>query len=981
VEPVDFLVQHGHRFGVTNPTTELALTRTESDALGHRHTTYAQVHKGIRVFSGVLKVHQNAMGQIVAANGDFYPIAPKLGTTPTLTAAEAGSVAAATLAGAKPATERSELVIVDPGWYGDPPLGARLAYHIVLTDAAVGVCEAFFVEAHDGSILDRWELTRSAIDRSVHDAGGTAELPGPLARGEGDPRVADADVNAAYDYLGDTYDYYWRAFGRDGIDDEGMTIVATVNSTALSCPNSGWSFTLLQTAFCQGTVTDDLVAHEMTHGVTQFSANLLYQNQSGQLNESFSDVFGELVDLFNGDVADVGAPGGPPYWPTHPTGPGTDTPNKPRVTCSPKPEYADGVRWLIGEDGNTSAPFDGAFRDMWDPTCLGHPDRANSPLQTCDLSDHGGVHSGCGIPNHAFAMLTDGKTFNGHTVNGIGPIKAAAVWYRALTIYLTVAADFQDAYAAFNQAAADLIGTFPDDPRTGEPSDSLFTTADAAEVDEALLAVEMNTPGACGATVPVLDSTPPLLCPSHVPLFADDFEAGSNGWTVSNSAPPTPFNWVQTTDPLPFVRPGVAWFCADPNIGDCSTNGTPEQGSHALTSPEIVMPADVNLPALTFAHYIETEYRWDGGDVAIRVNGGPWEIVPRVAFRHNPYNTTLYPASVGNTNPFAGRVSFSGAGGEWGTSLIDLGPFVTGGDTLQVRFDFGKDWCYGITGWFIDDFEVHHCPADGDCNSNGVADEIDLAQGEHQDCIVRHPPNHASGNPSDLDDGGLGATAMADNFLLLRRQAFESIRLWGGYYPDSLAPTDHFTVIFHEDLGALPGPVVASRSDVPSTRAPTGGILAGISIDEWAFELTFNNPVVLESGTYFVEILNDTIASTDTFIWERATVGDIPGAAFAYEAPGVTWGYEERINMSLELYGPVIGADCNSNSVPDECDLWGDGNGDGDTDLSDVAVFVDCLTGPGQAAPVPCRCLLDADDDEDIDLADFSALQTCVGGP
>ena len=80
------------------------------------------------------------------------------------------------------------------------------------------------------------------------------------------------------------------------------------------------------------------------------------------------------------------------------------------------------------------------------------------------------VHSGSGVPNHAFAMLTDGKTFNGITVAGIGPIKAGAVWYRALTVYLTPASDFQDAYLAINQAAADLIGTTPLDPRTGAAS-------------------------------------------------------------------------------------------------------------------------------------------------------------------------------------------------------------------------------------------------------------------------------------------------------------------------------------------------------------------------------------------------------------------------------------------------------------------------------------------------------------------------------
>jgi hypothetical protein len=98
-----------------------------------------------------------------------------------------------------------------------------------------------------------------------------------------------------------------------------------------------------------------------------------------------------------------------------------------------------GVRWLVAED---STAFGGTIRDMWQPSCSSDPDTANHPLQTCNLGDNGGVHSGSGVPNHAFAILTDGKTFNGQTVSGIGLFKAAAVWYRALTVYLTPTSNF-----------------------------------------------------------------------------------------------------------------------------------------------------------------------------------------------------------------------------------------------------------------------------------------------------------------------------------------------------------------------------------------------------------------------------------------------------------------------------------------------------------------------------------------------------------
>ncbi|MCP4248336.1 MAG: hypothetical protein GY778_14915 [bacterium] len=716
-KPIDVLAAHGQAFGITKPDRQLVPVKVETDDLGYTHTTFQQVHHGVTVFSGVIKVHQDAAGRFTSVNGDFYVISPKLNAVPTLDVQAAEAAAREALPGTHPSVARADLVIVDPGWYGDPAVGPHLAYHIVLDDSMNGVREAFFVDAHTAEIIDQWSEIHTVKNREIYNGNGGSSLPGTLARSEGDSPVGSPeDVNRAYDYYGDTYDYYFRAFGRDSVDDLGLTMVATVNSTAPTCPNAFWSDTLLQMVFCSGTVTDDIVGHELTHGVTSFSAGLIYQNQSGQLNESFSDVFGEMIDLFNGDVAFPGAPGGTP-WPTPPTGSGQDTPNNLRSACSPASSYPDGVRWLLGEDATA---FGGAIRDMWDPTCAGDPDFANSSLQTCPSNDNGGVHSGSGVTNHAFAMVTDGKTCNGQTVNGIGPIKAGAVWYRALTVYLTPASDFEDAYIAFNQAAADLIGTIPDDPRTGNPSADMFTAADANEVDKALLAVELNTPGACGQGVDVLLSEAPLECPQRTTVFANDFEGGVNGWTVSNSNPPTSYDWVQTSG-LPFGRSGAAWFAADLNVGDCGAHD--ESALHSLFSPVITLPSPIGFPTLAFTHYMETEPGWDGGNIRISVNGGGWQSVPRSAFRYSPYNIRMSTASAGNTNPLAGQEGWTGAGGTWGRSVVDLSGFASAGDSLQCRFDLGKDGCFGVTGWFMDDFEVYDCP---DCDSNGVVDDQDF---------------------------------------------------------------------------------------------------------------------------------------------------------------------------------------------------------------------------------------------------------------
>ncbi len=778
--PERFLDAHGHLFGVTNRVTQLRHLRTESDSLGHSHTTYAQVHASVPVFSGVLKVHQNAQGDVLAANGDFYLIPTGFNVKPKLTAVDAARAARAELERGKPEVTRAELVIVDPGWYGDPPTGVRLAYHVVLEDLAAGVSEAFFVDALKGEILDRWSTLHTAKFRSVHDGEGGSALPGTLVRQEGDGASGDFDVDAAYDYYGDTYDYYFRAFGRDGIDGAGLSMVATAHSTAPGCPNAFWSTSLQQMVFCDGTVTDDVVGHELTHGVTEHTADLIYQNQSGQLNESFSDVFGEMVDLFNGDAAFAGAPGGTP-WPAHATGPGLDTPNNVRTGCSLEPDYVDGVRWLVGEDATA---FGGAIRDMWSPPCEGDPDFANSALQTCPGGDSGGVHSGSGIPNHAFAMLVDGKSFNGHTVTGIGPIKAGAVWYRALSVYLTVASDFEDAYPAFNQAAADLVGNFPNDPRTGLPSLDMFTIADAAQVDEALLAVEMNTAGACGAGVDVLSSAVPPHCAGRTVIYSDDFEGGVNGWSLSNSAPPTPYDWTQVGG-LPYTRAGTAWFCDDPNFGDCGANN--ESATHSLISPVVALPTIVGRPTLAFTHYLETEKAWDGGNISVRVNGGAWQAVGPDAFTFNGYNLTMMDTiQSGSTGPLGGLHAWSGAGGQWGTSIVNLSGFAGGGDSIEVRFDFGKDGCTGVTGWWVDDVEVYDCPC---------ADAADCVDGRFctgDACVNDFCVNSASvcgaAYCDETGDACVSGVVLADDF-----EDGESAG-WNLFGPDSTAFTGRWVV-------------------------------------------------------------------------------------------------------------------------------------------------------------------------------------------
>ncbi len=166
-EPLDFLVAHGHLFGVTDPAPQPKAKQAQTDWLGRTHTTFKQVHNGVSVFSGVLKIHQNPDGAVIVGNGDFYPKAERVNTELRLQPDAAAAIAGQAIGYGQPAVEHSELVIVDPGWYGDPPQGAHPAYYVILADLSVPMREAFFVDAQTGKILDWWDLLETVLYRWV----------------------------------------------------------------------------------------------------------------------------------------------------------------------------------------------------------------------------------------------------------------------------------------------------------------------------------------------------------------------------------------------------------------------------------------------------------------------------------------------------------------------------------------------------------------------------------------------------------------------------------------------------------------------------------------------------------------------------------------------------------------------------------------------------------------------------------------------
>jgi Zn-dependent metalloprotease len=232
------------------------------------------------------------------------------------------------------------------------------------------------------------------VNRTIYDQQhGTAQTPGKVARREGQRPVKDTAVNQAYDGLGDTYKYYWSTYQRDSIDGQGMPLQGLVhygdNYDNAFWDNAGHMFfgdgdgrVLTQT-----TAGIDVIGHELTHGVTQHEANLVYSGQSGALNESISDVFGIQVKQM---------------------ALGLD------VTKSD---------WLIGADivGPELKP---ALRSMIKPgTANKHDDQ---PADMDGYVDGGDVHTNSGIPNRAFAETA--IALGGNAWDAAGPI-----WYATLT--------------------------------------------------------------------------------------------------------------------------------------------------------------------------------------------------------------------------------------------------------------------------------------------------------------------------------------------------------------------------------------------------------------------------------------------------------------------------------------------------------------------------------------------------------------------
>jgi Zn-dependent metalloprotease/subtilisin family serine protease len=401
-----WLRTHAGLFGIADPTSQLIPLNSGQDALKQRHIWFNQTVQGLPVFGARVGLHVDASGSVDAVSNGSQPALVVGDTRPTLRPERALGVATGITRGAR-AVGRPQLMLLADNPHPDRPTPSTLVWRVVVSDPAGGEdgTWAYFVDAHSqGRIVRAVQVSAPIRLRRVWDYHNQPVDPtGPADRAEGDPPAAVADVNQAYDYTGDFYRYYSQVFGRDSYDNHGAPLLSMVRYSPVAgqpYQNAFWNGEA-RVFFGEGMATREIVGHEWTHAVIQSTADLIYQDQSGALNESFADIFGESIENF-----------------------ATGSNN-----------------WLMG----TGSAI-GTIRSFSNPPDYGQPDHLRDYVFDC--FDSGGVHTNSGISNKAFYVLSQ----------RIGINKAAAINYRALTVYLAPTSGFTDARNAAIQSAWDIYG-------------------------------------------------------------------------------------------------------------------------------------------------------------------------------------------------------------------------------------------------------------------------------------------------------------------------------------------------------------------------------------------------------------------------------------------------------------------------------------------------------------------------------------------
>ncbi|WP_033826219.1 M4 family metallopeptidase, partial [Kitasatospora sp. MBT63] len=433
------------------------------DADGTQHFRYERTYAGLPVLGGDLVVHQTSGGVVKGVDKATQASLTGVSTTPALAAPKAQATALAAEAGSS--LENAPRLVV---WAADG--NPRLAYETVVsgkeadgtpsklhvvTDATSGAVihsfegiqtgtgQGVFVgnvtigTTLSGSTYQMKDTTRGGMYTTNMNNGtsgnGTLFTKSTDTWGNGQASNKESAAVDAHYGVAMTWDYYKNTFGRNGIRNDGVGAYSRVHYDN-GYVNAFWDDSCFCMTYGDGAnntapLTElDVAGHEMSHGVTAATANLNYSGESGGLNEATSDIFGSMVEFYANIPSD-------------------------------NPDYLIGELININGDGTPlrymdKPSKDGQSADNWSST-VGNKD----------------VHYSSGVANHFFYLLSEGSgakvingvsynspTSNGSTLTGIGRDKAAAIWYRALTTYMTSTTNYAAARTATINAANDLYG-------------------------------------------------------------------------------------------------------------------------------------------------------------------------------------------------------------------------------------------------------------------------------------------------------------------------------------------------------------------------------------------------------------------------------------------------------------------------------------------------------------------------------------------
>lgn len=421
-----------------------AYLKRNNTPLTNEHYFFNQTINNVPVYGGVVTVHIKNRNEVYSSSGNISTAVAR--TTQKITDEKAKEIA---LAEARKQIVTGELAVKSTKRYYINErlmgLSSNSINHLTLEVEVASLGRPiifrtqYFVDLESGNIIYSESQTRDVLERNVYNCQGGGC---PLQRQEGAAAVSDADVNNVYTYFGTVYNYFFGNYSRDSYDNAGASYDGYVHASAgmvmhgvsVQCPNAFWNG--YEMVFCSGLVLLDVTGHELTHALTGETAGLQYVQESGALNEAVSDIFGSAMD----------------------------------------------ENWDIGEGLPAGLGLPVPLRSMSNPPARNNPDKLSSSLFYCgpadSAHDYGGVHKNSGVINKTFFLMTDGGSFNGCTINGIGRSKSHPVVYQALTKYLTPTSNFKDVYTSFMQACTDLYGS------SSPECDNVNRAMQATELDQ-----------------------------------------------------------------------------------------------------------------------------------------------------------------------------------------------------------------------------------------------------------------------------------------------------------------------------------------------------------------------------------------------------------------------------------------------------------------------------------------------------------------